>query len=133
MVYFSKLYHFVAHSSLESGNTLSLLTKELHAKLALWINRLDNCPGRQVGINFWDTLLTYEKSWLARFRNIQTICEQQGRDLLDYMTQTLVHYLRGTVVLSPCRPFISDYPKLDILAVNGYENKLSKVAAFTAG
>ncbi|MDD3586962.1 MAG: transposase [Thermoguttaceae bacterium] len=39
--------------------------------------------------------------WLERFWSIQTTCEQQGRNLLDYMTQTLVHYLRGAVPLSP--------------------------------
>ena len=39
--------------------------------------------------------------WLERFRSIQTTCEQQGRNLLDYMTQTLVHDLCGTVPQSP--------------------------------
>lgn len=39
--------------------------------------------------------------WLERFWSIQTTCEQQGRNLLDYMTQTLVHYLHGTAAPSP--------------------------------
>jgi len=38
----------------------------LHEKTAKWINKLDDCKGRQVWHNFWDTRLTYEKSYLAR-------------------------------------------------------------------
>jgi putative transposase len=38
----------------------------LHGKTAKWVNRLDNSPGRQVWFNFRETLLTYEKSYLAR-------------------------------------------------------------------
>ena len=34
--------------------------------------------------------------WLERFWSIQATCEQQRRSLLDYMTETLEHYLRGT-------------------------------------
>lgn len=38
----------------------------LHTKTAGWINKLDDTPGRQVWFNFWDTHLTYERSYLAR-------------------------------------------------------------------
>ena len=62
----SNHYHFVAHSPDDGATTLSTMLKKLHANLARWINRLDNTPGRRVWFNFWDTLLTYEKSYFAR-------------------------------------------------------------------
>ena len=42
----------------------------LHEKTAVWINRLDRTPGRKVWHNFWETLLTYEKSYLARLKYV---------------------------------------------------------------
>ncbi len=42
----------------------------LHEKTAKWINRLDDTPGRQVWHNFWETRLTYEKSYLARLNYV---------------------------------------------------------------
>ncbi len=38
----------------------------LHEKTAEWLNKLDDMPERKVWHNFWDTRLTYEKSYLAR-------------------------------------------------------------------
>ena len=38
----------------------------LHEKTAKWVNSLDNTPGRKVWHNFWETKLTYERSYLAR-------------------------------------------------------------------
>ncbi len=42
----------------------------LHEKTAKWINRLEGTPGRQVWHNFWETRLTYEKSYLARLNYV---------------------------------------------------------------
>jgi putative transposase len=42
----------------------------LHTKTGGWINRLDRMPGRQVWHNFWDTKLTYQKSYLARLNYV---------------------------------------------------------------
>src|SRR5262249_46442184 len=38
----------------------------LHTRTAGWINRQDQTPARKVWHNFWDTKLTYQKSYLAR-------------------------------------------------------------------
>ncbi len=38
----------------------------LHEKTAKWINRLDQSPGRKIWHNFFETKLTFEKSYLAR-------------------------------------------------------------------
>jgi putative transposase len=69
---FSNHYHFVAHSPFgqtTAGNLSEMLGK-LHAKSAGWINRLDNAAGRQVWHNYWDTRLTYLKSYLARLNYV---------------------------------------------------------------
>jgi putative transposase len=42
----------------------------LHTRSASWINRLDNTPARKVWHNFWDTKVTYEKSYLARLNYV---------------------------------------------------------------
>jgi putative transposase len=62
---FSNHYHFVA--SAESGaKSLSVVLKQLHGETSREVNPLDRSPGRMVWHNFWDTELTYEKSYLAR-------------------------------------------------------------------
>ena len=44
----------------------STFLRHLHRELAVRLNELDGQPGRRVMYNFWDTQLTYEKSYLAR-------------------------------------------------------------------
>jgi putative transposase len=43
---------------------------KLHEKTAKWTNRLDQTAGRKVWHNFWETKLTYEKSYLARLNYV---------------------------------------------------------------
>jgi putative transposase len=62
---FSNHYHFVAHSP-PDPKTLSALTKELHGKTSYHVNQLDRVAERQVWFNYWETRLTFEKSYLAR-------------------------------------------------------------------
>jgi putative transposase len=65
---FSNHYHFIAHSppTAQGAQSLSRMLGRLHEKTAKWLNRLDNTPGRKVWHNFWETRLTYERSYLAR-------------------------------------------------------------------
>jgi putative transposase len=69
---FSNHYHFVAQSPGDSENceSLSQMLGILHTRTAGWINRLDNKPGRKVWHNFWETRLTYQKSYLARLNYV---------------------------------------------------------------
>ena len=69
---FSNHYHFVAHSpeSDDNAESLSQMLGLLHEKTAKWINKLDICKGRQVWYNFWDTRLTYERSYLTRLNYV---------------------------------------------------------------
>ena len=62
---FSNHYHFVGHA-LEDAETLKPYLTHLHADTAREVNRRDGTSGRQVWYNYWDTVLTYEKSYLAR-------------------------------------------------------------------
>ena len=69
---FSNHYHFVAHSPLNESNaeSLSVMLGLLHEKTAKWVNRLDAKPGRKVWHNFWETRLTFQKSYLARLNYV---------------------------------------------------------------
>ncbi len=62
---FSNHYHCVARAP-DDGTSLSRLTRNLHAKTAVYINRLDDLHGRKVWHDYWDTCLTYRRSSLAR-------------------------------------------------------------------
>jgi len=62
---FANHYHFVALSSARSEN-LSDFIKKLHSETALALNQWDGMRGRQVWYQYWETQLTYQKSYFAR-------------------------------------------------------------------
>jgi len=62
---FPNHYHFVAHGG-ESASKLDAFLTHLHADTARELNLAHSEPDRQVWFNFWDTALTYEKSYFAR-------------------------------------------------------------------
>ena len=62
-------YHFIAQAP-EDATTLAKLLQQVHSITAIQINRWDNTPRRQVWQNYWDTCITYEKSYLARLRYV---------------------------------------------------------------
>ena len=66
---FSNHYHFIACSA-EAGAPLEHLIQRLHSQTARAINALDHTPGRRVWFQYWDTCLTYEKSYLARLNYV---------------------------------------------------------------
>lgn len=65
---FSNHYHFIGHSpaAATSSESLRFMLGLLHEKTAKWLNRMDGTPHRQVWYNYWDTHLTFQKSFLAR-------------------------------------------------------------------
>jgi len=67
---FSNHYHFIGHSPDEGAESLGVMLGFLHEKMAKWINKLDNATGRKVWHNFWETRLTYKKSYLARLNYV---------------------------------------------------------------
>jgi putative transposase len=62
-------YHFIAQAP-EDGTTLGKLIQQVHSITAIQINKWDMTSGRQVWSNYWDTCLTYEKSYLARLHYV---------------------------------------------------------------
>ena len=77
---FSNHYHFVARSpdDSEHASTLSQMLTVLHRRTAIWLNRLDKAPGRKVWHNFWDTKLTYQKSYFARLNYVHQNAVKHG-------------------------------------------------------
>ena len=69
---FSNHYHWIAHSPPAEPDATSLpqMLGILHTKTARWINRLDATPNRPVWHNYWETRLTYQRSYLARLNYV---------------------------------------------------------------
>ena len=66
---FSNHYHFVAHSQ-QGCVELNVFLKQLHGETARTVNSLDRSTGRRVWHNYWDTKLTFERSYLARLNYV---------------------------------------------------------------
>jgi putative transposase len=62
-------YHFVAYGTADAHSIRSFL-RQLHADTARDLNQMDGVADRQVWHNFWDTRLTFEKSYLARLNYV---------------------------------------------------------------
>jgi putative transposase len=60
---FPNHYHYVARLS---ANSLSSFSRHLHAKTAVALNKMDAVTGRKVWFQYWDSHLTFERSYLAR-------------------------------------------------------------------
>ncbi len=65
----SNHYHLVALAP-ERGATLKPMISSLHYKTAIWLNRTDGTPGRKVWFQYWDTALTYQRSYFARLNYV---------------------------------------------------------------
>ncbi len=74
---FSNHYHFVGLSPIDSEN-LAAFMKKLHSDTALETNRRDGTPGRQVWFQYWDTQLTYQKSYFARLSYVHRNAVHHG-------------------------------------------------------
>jgi putative transposase len=72
---FPNHYHFIAESP--KPETLRRMVCELHSRSALGLNRLQDAPGRKVWFQYWESLITFHRSFLAR---------------LNYVHQNPVHH-----------------------------------------
>ncbi len=70
-------YHFVALSP-PKANSLRALIRHLHSLTAREVNRRDQTPGRRVWFEYWDSHLTYQKSYLARLSYIHRNAMHHG-------------------------------------------------------
>jgi len=62
-------YHFIAASP-EDPNTLRRFLAKLHMTTAKQLNKWDSAPGRKVWYQFWDSHITFERSYLARLNYV---------------------------------------------------------------
>ncbi len=69
-------YHFVALSP-HDPQSLRLMLGKLHGAMARELNARDGTPERKVFYQFWDTHITFQRSYLAR---------------LNYVHQNAVHH-----------------------------------------
>lgn len=78
-------YHFVAKAP-ENATTLKKLIQQFHSITAIQLNQWDQTPGRQVWCNYWDSCLTYERSYLARLHYVHMNPVKHGfvSDAIDY-------------------------------------------------
>jgi putative transposase len=70
-------YHFVARGY-DEATPLKKFLQHLHSNTARKVNELDESAGRQVWYNFWDTKLTYERSYLARLNYVHQNAVKHG-------------------------------------------------------
>lgn len=63
-------YHFLAESPQASGESLRDWLKEFHRTAAMKVNILSNTPGRRVWMNFRETHITHQTSYLARLHYV---------------------------------------------------------------
>ena len=66
---FSNHYHFIAISQ-SDPNSLRTVVSKLHTLTARHLNQLDATQGRKVWFQYWDTHLTFERSYLARLNYV---------------------------------------------------------------
>ncbi|MGB2679254.1 MAG: transposase [Candidatus Acidiferrum sp.] len=65
---FPNHYHFIAES--QKPETLRRLVRELHSCSALELNRQQNAAGRKVWFQYWESQLTFHRSFLARLNYV---------------------------------------------------------------
>ena len=78
---FPNHYHFVAHSpddNLNGAESLRVLLADFHQHSASWVNKRDGVNGRKVWHNYWETLLTFEKSYFARLNYVHQNAVKHG-------------------------------------------------------
>jgi REP-associated tyrosine transposase len=66
---FMNHYHLIARGE-PNATQLGRYLKHVHCNTARNLNLLDKTAGRDVWYNFWETRLTYERSYLARLNYV---------------------------------------------------------------
>ncbi len=73
---FSNHYHFVGACS--QPDRLRILIRELHSITAHELNRQDNCPGRKVWFQYWESRLTFSRSYFVRLSYVHQNAVRHG-------------------------------------------------------
>ena len=67
--FFSNHYHIVAVCE-GDPNSLRKVVSKAHTLTAKYVNRLDGTDGRKVWFQFWDTHISFHRSYLARLNYV---------------------------------------------------------------
>jgi len=70
-------YHFIAQSPAEAATLVSLV-RRLHSATAVRLNAEDRTPGRRVWFQYWDSQITFERSYLARLKYVHLNAVKHG-------------------------------------------------------
>jgi putative transposase len=70
-------YHFIARGD-PDVRPLDRFLNQLHSDTARKLNLQDQFAGREVWYNFWDTKLTFERSYLARLNYVHQNAVKHG-------------------------------------------------------
>lgn len=65
---FPNHYHLIAFAQLPAN--LRQFIQQFHSLTARNVNRLDRTPGRKVWFQYWDSRLTFQKSYFARLHYV---------------------------------------------------------------
>ena len=74
---FPNHYHFVALSP-RQPETLTSLIRHLHSVAAIQANRWNQTPGHKVFFEYWETRLSYQKSYFARLSYVHKNAVHHG-------------------------------------------------------
>lgn len=74
---FPNHYHFVATTE-QKAVTLRQFISHLHTRTAKEINSQDAAPGRRIWFQYWDTHLTFARSYLARLNYVHSNAVRHG-------------------------------------------------------
>jgi putative transposase len=66
---FANHYHFVACSPDEPASLRAML-RHLHSETARTLNRQHGAAGRRVWFQYWESRITYDRSYLARLKYV---------------------------------------------------------------
>jgi putative transposase len=73
---FPNHYHLIVQT--ERATALVAFTRYVHAVTAKHVNRLDATPGRKVWHQYWDTKITFQRSFLVRLHYVHTNAVRHG-------------------------------------------------------
>jgi putative transposase len=114
-------YHFVAHSPADQNSAESLRRwlRHLHADTARAVNRIDRTPGRQVWQNYRETVLTFQKSYLARLHYTHANAVHHGlvRRASDYTWCSAAEFVAATT--PAWQRTIASFPFVEIAREDG--------------
>lgn len=65
----SNHYHFIGMAPAEVTRLPDFL-RDFHSRTALYVNKLDGTPLRKVWFQYWDTCITFDKSYYARLNYV---------------------------------------------------------------